>query len=300
WRWVGDLREWWVEENGAWSRRGTWRYRVDSFLERRVLLGADRITVTTEGLKADLLRRRPELPPNKIAVIENGFDEEDFRDVENDDEPQGDQLRILHAGLVNPDYRDPFPLLEALAELVRAGTIERDAVAISFLGGGRYVESGSFAARVEGIGLRDCVFVETRVPYRRCVASLFKADALLLLQDSDDTRHLVPAKAFEYLRARRPILALMTQGATAELIDRSGRGYLLDAGNPSQIKATLLSLLSEKRNRGSVGTLPPIDLHRYERRDLTARLASLLAAVQDEAPPDKAALSLATREGTEL
>jgi len=277
--WVADFRDPWVED-GAWPRPGSLRYRIESFLEKRVLWAADWITVTTDGLKEHLLRRCPEISAEKIVVIENGFDEEDFRDVEKKYEPEACRLIILHAGMVTPEYRDPFPLLEALANLVRAGKIARGAVTVRFLGGGRYPESAGFTARVEDLGLRDCVDVQTRVSYRQCLASLCQADALLLLQDSDDTRHLVPAKAYEYLRAARPILALTTQGATAELIRRSGRGYLVDPGNRSQIEATLLTLMASKANGGRVSDLPDIDLRRYERRELTARLAGLLAAAK--------------------
>ncbi len=277
--WVADFRDPWVED-GAWPRPGSLRYRIESFLEKRVLRAADCITVTTDGLKEHLRRRCPEISAQKIVVIENGFDEEDFLDVEKQYEPEAGRLIILHAGMVTPEFRDPFPFLEALADLVRAGQIERETVTVRFLGGGPYPESSGFAARVDGLGLRGCVEVQTRVPYRLSLASLFQADALLLLQDSDDTRHLIPAKAFEYLRARRPILALTTQGATAELIRRSGRGYLLDPGNPSQIRTTLLERLASKRRGEIAMNLPDLDLSRYERRALTARLAELLTALK--------------------
>jgi len=119
--WVADFRDPWVED-GAWPRPGSLRYRIESFLEKQVLRRADWITVTTEGLREHLLRRCHGLSARKVVVIENGFDEEDFRDVEKKHEPEASRFIILHAGMVTPEYRDPFPLLEAVADLVRYAT----------------------------------------------------------------------------------------------------------------------------------------------------------------------------------
>ena len=62
--------------------------------------------------------------------------------------------------------------------------------------------------------------VKPRVPYRHALALQMEADVLLLLQSSDprDEGNL-PAKLFEYLYARRPILLIgYERGIAARLV----------------------------------------------------------------------------------
>jgi Glycosyl transferase 4-like domain len=279
--WLADFRDPWIEE-GIWPRPGTFRYRVESKLERAVLSSADRISVTTGGLRDELMQRFPQLQSDKVVTIENGFDEEDFRRIEGEDRGRSDSYLILHAGMVTPDYRDPFPFLEPFADLVRKKEIAKGSVRVCFLGGGDYVESEDFSHRLRRLGIRDFVEVRSRISYYEGLRLLFAADALLLLQDSDDTRHLIPAKAFEYLRARRPILGLMNEGATADLIRQTKGGLLLDPGNPALIKETLRTLL-RCRNGTLPGFSPGNDgIFKFERRHLTERLAEILESLTRE------------------
>jgi hypothetical protein len=57
------------------------------------------------------------------------------------------------------------------------------------------------------LGVADRIFIRSRVPYRTALELQLQADVLLLLQwnDSQD-EGAIPAKLFEYLYARRPIL----------------------------------------------------------------------------------------------
>src|SRR5262245_46696232 len=113
--WVADFRDPWIEE-GLYPRPGSLRCRVESHLERLVVNTADRITVTTPPFRHDLLQRYPGLSPSKVHVLFNGYDEDDFAGLKT--EARTDRLEILHAGGVAPDFRDPSPLLRAVASLM--------------------------------------------------------------------------------------------------------------------------------------------------------------------------------------
>ncbi|MGH7847229.1 MAG: glycosyltransferase, partial [Candidatus Binatia bacterium] len=190
--------------------------------------------------------------------------------------PDPDSFVMLHAGMVTPEFRDPFPLLEVLAELVKQEKLPRKEVRVCFQGGGSYVESAAFTERVRALGVPGLVEVRPRVSYYEALRCLFRAHALVLLQDSEDTRHLIPAKAFEYLRAGRPVVALTNKGATADLIRETGAGYVMDPKEPAEIRAALLNLFSRNGHAPGRPARAPDALKKYERRSQAERLASVL------------------------
>ena len=92
-------------------------------------------------------------------------------------------------------------------------------------------------AAVRESGLTGSVEFLGRVPYTEALAELSTADLLLLLQASEDTMSLVPAKLYEYLRAMRPVLALVLPGATSEVLAMTGGGWLANPRNSGRARS---------------------------------------------------------------
>jgi glycosyltransferase involved in cell wall biosynthesis len=276
--WVADFRDPWVEE-GLYPPPGTLRYRVESALERLVVQRSDRVIVTTPYLRRDFLGRYSELAPGKIRVIYNGYDEDDFQSL--DGAGRRHRFEIIHAGLVTPEFRDPMPLLKAVATLIADDLLPRHEVLITFMGGGPYLLSEAFTAGVKRLGLEGIVEVSDRVPHADALQRLRQAAVLLLLQASDDTRALIPAKAFEYLRLGRPILALTLEGATADLLKGMEHCQVVDPADLSGLRRAVV-LCYRLWQGPSEGRQVSRPLWRYERRHLTAELAQLLEELMGE------------------
>lgn len=275
--WVADFRDPWIEE-GIHPRPGSFRERIERPLERWVLRSADRIVATTPRLRAEILGRHPNLPPDRVRVIYNGYDEEDFGVVPTTPNSPRERFEILHAGLVTPDFRDPFPLLRTVAALVEEGSLPRDRTRVTLLGGGPYLESKSFRTELESLRMDDVIEVAGRVAHAEALRRLGESAVLLLLQASEDTRSLIPAKAFEYLRTGRPILALTLEGDTADLMRGMEGCEVVDPANGAALRAAVLRLYENwSRSGGVPSTTRPVD--RYERRRLTAQLAEILDEV---------------------
>ncbi|MGZ5226341.1 MAG: hypothetical protein ACXWCS_19445, partial [Burkholderiales bacterium] len=105
---------------------------------------------------------------------------------------------------------------------------------------------------------------------------LARADVLLLLQASEDTRGLVPAKLYEYLRMQKPVLALVLQGETSRILQSTGGGVSIDPGD----EARLVSELANVYGRWNDGTLERERanlsiVRRFDRRELTRELAAI-------------------------
>jgi hypothetical protein len=111
------------------------------------------------------------------------------------------------------------------------------------------------------------------------------ADALLLLQDASCNRQ-IPAKAYEYLRANKPILALTAEeGETAALLRRTGGSTLVDLRDEDGIASVFPEFLA--RVRGGAHPVPDATVvASYGRRRQSGELGKLLSqVVQDTRPP---------------
>ena len=270
--WIADFRDPWIED-GIYPRPGTLRYRVEAAMEGMVVRTSNSVLVTTPYFRTELLARYPELPGQKVRVIYNGYDEADFQDL-----PivgKGARFEIIHAGLVTPEFRDPFPFMRAVAALISSGDLPREGLQITFLGGGPYVVSADFSHKVKGLDLQSVVQVDDRVPHRQALQRLGQASALLLLQASDDTRSLIPAKSFEYLRIGRPILALTLEGATADLLHGVEGCYVVNPADDTGLRHAVKQLYELWRKEANGAPLAR-SIHRYERMNLTGELAHLL------------------------
>jgi glycosyltransferase involved in cell wall biosynthesis len=277
--WVVDFRDPWYEESPepGTPRLVHWAARR---LERLVMRQADRVVASTERLRDMLASRYPTEPPAKFSAIPNGYDEEDFAAVPHPDVTLGTELLVLHAGSVNPQFRDPRPVFAAAREAVDAGTLELSRVRFRFLGAGPFGDSPEMKQAIEAAGLEGRVEFIPRLEYGRALAELTRAGLLLLLQDSPDTESLVPAKLFEYLRAGRPVLSVGRPGASAEVLQSVGGGWAMDP----RIRGALCDGLTRAYRAWREGTLDqtaadPLALQRFSRERLAAELASQFDAL---------------------
>ncbi len=144
-----------------------------------------------------------------MALIPNGYDNENFRDAELlpsafTVSTGARALVLLHSGALYPSERDPRSFFSAVARLRKAGKITPETLQIRLRAPGfdSYHHNLLKESRIE-----DIVTISAALPYREALREMLDADGLLLFQASN-CNNQVPAKLYEYLRARRPILAL--------------------------------------------------------------------------------------------
>ena len=218
------------------------------------------------------LERYPALSPDQCLLLPNGYDEADFEDLVPSHIP-GDQVRLLHSGLVYPWERDPVPFFRALAKLKAEGQISSNTVAVDLRACGAEAE---FQKHVEELGIQDLVHFLPALPYRASLQDAAAADSLLLLQAAC-CDHQIPAKAYEYLRLNKPILALTTDnGDTAGLLKEAGGATIVDIADEAAIYTALPGFLLSVRSK----THPiPRNSDAYSRRSQVRRLADCLNSV---------------------
>ena len=272
--WVADFRDPWYEdppEPGT-PRVVQWAAKR---LERMVVHRASRVVASTERGRARMAARYPNEPLEKFTAIANGYDEEDFGTTVSPASEPKKELLIVHAGSLNPAFRDPRPLFAAVREAANAGALDVSNLRFRFLGSGPFGESGEMRQALEAAGLQGRVEFRPRVKYDQALAELATAELLLLLQASSDTVDLVPAKLFEYLRAGRPVLAVVEPGATAAVLQQVGGGWAVDPGSPGELREAITAAYRAWR----AGTLDklvadPRALKQFSRERLAGELAA--------------------------
>lgn len=270
--WVADLRDLWVDQH--YYHQPRWRKYVEEKLERRVLSSAAGL-VTVSQPWAETLEAKF---GKSAAVVPNGFDPSDY--PARSEVPFRDgRIQIAYTGLIYRGRQDPSPLFEALREL---GPLAEKVRVIFY---GTYLHD--LRAVAAGYGVERLVDVAPPVPYKEALKIQTEADVLLLLLWNDPKeRGVFPAKIFEYVGARRPILALGGgESVAAEFVRESCAGFVTD--DPGRIAARLREWIAQKREGGSIPA--PTDqtvagATREERtRVLEAYLCEVLRANAEEA-----------------
>lgn len=235
--WVADFRDPMVNQGHPTDalQRRLWQW-----IEAQVLQHAAACVFTTSHSAQTYAQRYPGLA-NKIHVIENGFDEEAFEQATPTLRDTGSKrLLLLHSGLIYPQDRDPSTFFAAVRALVDTGELDPARLCIRFRAPHHDMEVIACAA---SHGLLSCVEVAPPVAYQLAIAEMMSADILLVFQGSNFNTQ-IPAKIYEYLRAERPILAVLDPvGGTAAQLRRFEAVYLANIASTEVIRSALQQAL---------------------------------------------------------
>ena len=203
-----------------------------------------------------------------VIVIPNGYDPDEVVSV-----PLTPEFTITHTGQLYQGKRDPAPLFRAIAESISEGQLDRRVVRVRFYGATEYW----LEKEVKRFGLEDVVSLHPQVPRNIALEKQRESQVLLLLNwDDPEEIGLYTGKVFEYLAARRPILAVGgPRGVVTELLEETGAG--VHPIGYDQLKHMLIELYNQYKTHGYV----PYGGHeervaKYSHREMARRFAELL------------------------
>ena len=213
-------------------------------IEEKAVATARFSTFTTPGA-ARMYQQRYGANAEKIAVLENGYDEETFSRI---GKPEGTQkpihtgaITLLHSGIVYPAERDPTQLFEALGRLSSTHRIQPGTLKIRFRASVHDDLLNSLAQKFNITEFIDC---QAPIPYQEALSEMLSADGLLVMQASNCNEQ-IPAKIYEYLRAGRPILALTDpNGDTAATLRHAGINAIARLDAVAEIEEALLAFVA--------------------------------------------------------
>ena len=271
---VVDLRDLWMlnesHELRAWP---VWRRWLESSLERQILLRSRGVITASPGFTSRIRTSYPKKPTELFHTITNGLDPADFSHLA-ESRSKNDKFTILHLGSLY-GLRRPEPFFATLTRWVQETPSIKNRIRVRFLG-----HVPPELIEITDPTLRSIVSFEEPVPHREALLSLWEADLLLLLLGyTDSSTGVIPAKLFDYIASRRPILAYVPDGEAARLVERYRAGFVVrDPASNDGLK--YLARAYERWLKGNgherkAAFIPP-ELHR---RNLTLQLASVLDGV---------------------
>lgn len=242
--WVAEYRDPWEGNIGKPPHvRSRPVDHLDGWLERGSLRGADRIIAVSDGIADSIGGRFPALN-DRLITIRNGIG--DLRPPPSPEDGSGPApIRILHVGSLYHD-RDPRPFLEGvkLTHERRPGA----KIEVDFVGQVRSFDGIDLAEYTRQLGIDDMVTFHDWVPHDRCLAMIQSADLLLLLAQNQPLQ--VPNKLYEYLGARRPILAYADQdGEVTRMLEQLGGHFLVTDGAAAPAAAAIEDLVDGRLPR---------------------------------------------------
>lgn len=193
---------------------------------------------------ADTYRRRYPTAASRIVVLENGYDEATFARAEGSARQRlplnPGCTTLLHSGIVYPSERDPRHLFQALGQLRASPELSRR-LRIRFRAA---VAEDLLRQLAVQHGVEHMIEIEPPIPYEQALAEMLQADGLLVMQASNCNEQ-VPAKIYEYLRARRPIVSLTDPaGDTWRVLSAAGLDAVARLDDTTAIAELLQRLVS--------------------------------------------------------
>jgi len=259
-RWIADLRDPWTDIYYYEKFYPTFlSRRIDSAYEKSVLKSADKIITVGKSLKELFSSKIPGIE-EKIEVISNGYDEEDFSALIAS---KPDVFTISYVGTLSGSY-PVNGLLKALKSLSEEGINFR----LRFTGvvSPEYKEllsSATGASSIEFIPYTD---------HLTAIRNMLNASVLLLIiPDHLSSRSIITGKLFEYLASGKPIICLgPVDGDAAKILEETGHGKTFDYFDSKGITEYLTFLSSNPE------IIEKVSYTIYSRKNLVKKVIALL------------------------
>jgi len=274
--WVADFRDSMTEDGYPYDER---QRRVYRWIEHRTMERCSKAVFTTPGTLEMYAERYRDVPSRRLAVIANGYEESSFASVEEATSAlrraRPKEVVLLHSGILYPSERDPRCFYGAIAALRREGRLIPGGVRVVLRATGH---DEHHRRLIQENGLEDVVILAPALPYREALREMMDVDGLLVFQAAN-CNHQIPAKIYEYFRARRPILALTdARGDTAAALREMGYGAIAPLDDEVRIKKGVLDFLQSIRERRA-HVASDEAIRRHSRRARSAELAHILDEV---------------------
>ena len=282
--WVADFRDPMVEwdaENETFVPSQPLVLKSRLKVERRCAESASALVFCTEKARDICLERYPTLSSERCHVISNGYEEWSFVEAEKLIDrrvarSKSGVLKLLHSGTIYPTPdRDPGPFLDAVSVLKRDGVISASSLRITFRASGH---DDYLRKLIMERGIDDIVELSSPLPYLDALAEMMTVDGLLIFQ-GHTSNPAIPAKLYEYFRAKSPILTLLdSEGSTAELMESLEVGTIAPITDSAAIQKTLIEFLIDIReNRARV--ISSDNLRKFSRFELSKKLSTIFESI---------------------
>jgi len=273
---VLDYRDDWLD-NPRHIYPGAMYRRLNLRLERKAIRCSNHVFTINEAIRSALLSRHRHITSQlHTSVLPQGFDPQDF----SGHTPAGDRkrMRMLYSGIFY-DAQTPDYLLKAIARLIEQKPGIRKNIELAFTG----MVPGESVELIERLGIVDVVTLSGNVPHNEAVKALMESDILwMTVGQRQGAESISTGKLFEYFGSKKPILALVPEGAARTAVTDYGASVVVAPDDVEAICDAVFNLyVAWKEDRLPEPDLEFINL--FDRREIAATAARVFSSILHEA-----------------
>ena len=269
--WIADFRDPWIG-NFTSSYPTPLHYKLNSRLERNVIDDSDAIIVVSPPMRQAFFDRYSNINQDKIHVIPNGYDPDDFENV-NPALRNRNKFTIVYSGSFYSRGITSENFLLGLKNSIDNRSISRESIAVIFIG-----NIGKLAQQqIKSLNLGDVVKCIGYLPHKESISRLLCSDILLLVVGSGrGSEAIYTGKLFEYLAARKPILALADPGVASQLIEAIEAGVVTSPDDIPEISNQITRFYKLWQNNNLYYCGDSKIISQYTRKKLTGEFVEIL------------------------
>ena len=265
-KWLADFRDPWTTIHYHQSLRlNKSSQKKHLKLESEVLNNADLVVVTSANTKKEF-QKITRVP---IEVITNGYDVSEKMESNLDS-----QFSIAHIGSLLSN-RNPEILWESLSELKDENEGFSKELLIKLVG----VVSEDVLKSLEEFGLAVNYKTLGYVSHKEAIQIQHDSQVLLLVEmDTPETKSIIPGKLFEYVVAKRPILAIGPEGSDVEgILKETNSGTYFNYTDKEKLKKQIHQYY-QSYSKANLN-VDSQNIEKYSRRELTNKMSDLIISL---------------------
>jgi len=231
--------------------------------ERNVLDSTDFIIANTL-LNKKIYKKKFNILEDKIAVINNGFDNDDFDDIKVKD-ADNKKIIISHIGHLYGEY-NASPLINVIYKVKN----QLDNVEFRFIGS----VTTEDIKLIKKFKLSNLIKLIDHCSHKKALQYSKESDYLVLIQPNKKFVNYIPGKTFEYINSGKKIIAIIPEnGSSAEIIRNTKTGVVVSPDNIDKIADIILDFIKNNEKDNFIPNFK--EINKYERRRLTRKLANI-------------------------
>jgi glycosyltransferase involved in cell wall biosynthesis len=263
-KWIADFRDPWsnLYYNEGFKQL-SFAKKKNEKLENSVFKNADCILTVSNSLKKEFDQKAA-----RVEVITNGFDDEE---VTNTLITLDKKFSISYIGLL-PKQSNPKLLFKVLSTLCAEDTDFKTDLKLNFI--------GDISQDVKQEIIKDGLLENSNfigyVSHKEAIEYQKKAQVLLLLiPNVAKSEGILTGKLFEYLTAKRPILAMGPEtGDLSEILKNTSSGVVVGFDNEAELTSEIRNLYQQYKT-GDL-QVNSKNIEQFHRKELTKSLSEII------------------------
>lgn len=266
--WIADFRDPWARKPWL-DARNPIGARLNPYYERSVIRSAHCVILNNPSSLEDFQNAYPKYS-DKLCCVPNGIDPAMQIQVQSvlssvPKENSNPIPKICHSGNLYGS-RDPRPLLRAIASLNQKGT------PVCFQQLGSTAKGSEIEQEIASLNISHLIEFCPPVPHAQALERMAMADILTLIQP--DASVMVPAKLFEMMLFRKPILAICDSPSTEHIVLEYG-GFCAASRDIQQIEKMILHAIHQLNDNSTIDKRAST-IEKYDGVNLTGQLVEVM------------------------